>query len=155
MRSRQPASRLGTIRTRTTASPGGGLGRTSRNLPRPLVAAAAVIAAACLHAGPAGAGVQERKLEVMSELVMQWPRRFRAEALEVIDCETGGTFDPHAEGAGGLYEGVFQQGSWARRTYGFGWTIRAQVASGWKQFRANAYCWTCNQQWPVCGRGLD
>lgn len=155
MRSRQPASRLGTIRTRTSAaSPGGGLGRR-RNLPRPLVAAVAAIAAACVQAGPAGAGVQERKLEVMSELVMQWPRRFRAEALEVIDCETGSTYDPHAIGAGGLYYGLFQQGAWQRATYGFGWSIRAQVRSGLRAFLANGRCWTCNAQWPVCGRGLD
>jgi hypothetical protein len=120
-----------------------------------LTLAGALLAVLIIAVATAKAGARERKVTVMSELVMQWPRRFRAEALQVIDCETGGTFTPFAVGAGGLYYGLFQMGSWARHTFGFDWTIRGQIKSGWRAFRANGYCWTCSSQWPVCGRGLD
>jgi hypothetical protein len=120
-----------------------------------IVIAIVLLVALSVAVDAAKAGARERKVTVMSELVMQWPRRFRAEALQVIACETGNSFTPFAVGGGGLYFGLFQAGSWQRRTYGFGWTIRAQVKSGWRAFRGNGYCWTCNQQWPVCGRGLD
>jgi hypothetical protein len=120
-----------------------------------LVLITALLVVLTIAVATAKAGARERKIEVMSELVMQWPRRFRAEALQVIDCETGGSFTPFAVGAGGLYYGLFQQGAWQRRTYGFDWTIRGQVKSGWRAFRGNGYCWTCASQWPVCGRGLD
>lgn len=105
--------------------------------------------------GEARAGAHERKLAVIQALILIWPERYRGEALEVIDCETGSSFDPHAVGGGGLYYGLFQQGSWQRSAFGFAWTIRAQVRSGWRAFKANGWCWTCNDQWPVCGRGLD
>lgn len=103
----------------------------------------------------ANAGPRERKVQVMEALIKVWPKRYRAAALQVIGCETGDTFDPHVVGGGGLYYGLFQQGGWQRSTFGFGWTIIEQVRSGWRAFKANGYCWTCQNQWPVCGRGLD
>jgi hypothetical protein len=120
-----------------------------------LVLVGALLAVLVIAVATAKAGSHERKLAVIGALILYWPERYRDEALEVIDCETGSSFDPHAVGGEGLYYGLFQQGSWQRRLYGFGWTIRAQVRSGWRAFKANGRCWVCNSQWPVCGRGLD
>lgn len=87
-----------------------------------------------------------------------WPRAYRGEAMKVVGCETGKTYDVHAINdvpGPDIYEGLFQQGNWQRGTFGFAWDADAQAISGWKAFVSNGRCWTCNAQWPICGRGLD
>ena len=132
-------------------------GRQRDTIPASLAAVLALtlIILVAIAVATAKGSIRERKAQVVHALTQHWPARYRREALHVIACETGHTYDPHAVGAGGLYYGLFQQGRWQRQTYGFGWTIRAQVRSGWRAFRANGFCWTCWDQWPTCGRGLD
>lgn len=89
----------------------------------------------------------------MAAIIVAWPKRYRSEAYQVAGCETGGTYDTHAQS--GDYLGLWQQGTWQRTKFGFGWTALAQARSAWRAFKNNGFCWTCNQQWPTCGRGLD
>lgn len=80
------------------------------------------------------------------------------EADRVVDCETGGKYDPsivgNARGAD-PYLGLFQAGQWVRERFGYGRSAWAQARMGYRAWRANGYCWTCNRQWPHCGKGLD
>jgi hypothetical protein len=77
------------------------------------------------------------------------------EAKRIAHCETGGTYNVWAGVGKHIYWGLFQQGPWAR---GFGaWRFNpwAQADSAARLFKWNGFCWTCNTQWPTCGRGLD
>lgn len=71
-------------------------------------------------------------------------------AVRLVECETGGTFDPtivgNSRGADPYY-GLFQFGAYARSRYGFGWDAASQIYAA-KRMR-DAESWT---PWPVCSR---
>lgn len=124
-----------------------------------LIIAAIIFVAVATPAASAGYEVaaKDRKnaVNARAAITSTWPKRYWSEAYQVAGCETGGSYDPRAVGGGGLYFGLFQQGSYQRKKYGFGWTALAQAKSAWLAFKDNGFCWTCYDQWPVCGRGLD
>lgn len=95
------------------------------------------------------------KENAIAAIKSAFPTRYESAAIAVAGCETGGTYNPRAVSKNGLWWGLFQQGSWQRSAYGFAWNAWAQARSAWKAFKDNGYCWTCNQQWPTCGRGYD
>jgi hypothetical protein len=73
------------------------------------------------------------------------------QALNVADCETGGTFNPYA--SNGQYLGIFQMGSHERYLFGFGWNAWDQTRGAKKYFNyevRNGYWgwnpWSC-QPW--------
>lgn len=66
--------------------------------------------------------------------------RYADQAIRVVACETGGTYSVTARN--GDYVGLFQFGSYARSTYGFGWTAIAQTRAAWRYFKASGYRWT-------------
>lgn len=84
-----------------------------------------------------------------------WPAGYAAEAMGVISCETGGTYSPTITSAGGTYRGWFQEDANHRATWGSNDNPWSQARANWRAFRANGYCWSCNSQWPVCGRPYD
>jgi hypothetical protein len=77
------------------------------------------------------------------------------EAKQVASCETGGTMSVYARSSNGLWWGLFQQSSYSRAFGQWRWNAWAQADSAYRAWRANGFCWTCAQQWPHCGRGLD
>jgi len=64
---------------------------------------------------------------------------YAAQAMRVAYCETGGTYSTGAQN--GQYLGIFQMGSWERRTYGHGSTHLAQAQAAYRYFRASGYRW--------------
>jgi hypothetical protein len=78
-----------------------------------------------------------------------------AEAWQVAGCETGRTYNVYAKSRNGLWWGLWQQGAYSRGFGNWKWNAWAQADSAARAWRANGSCWTCAQQWPTCGRGLD
>jgi len=60
-----------------------------------------------------------------------------SEALAVVHCES--RFDTNA--VNGQYLGLFQMGSWERRTYGHGGTAYAQALAAHRYFVASGNNW--------------
>jgi hypothetical protein len=77
------------------------------------------------------------------------------EAKRVAYCETGKTYNVYSKSRNGLWWGLFQQGSFSRGFGNWRWNAWAQADSAYRAWRANGFCWTCNRQWPTCGRGHD
>lgn len=105
--------------------------------------------------GPSDAHSGSGYSSAKAAIYKHFPSAYRGEAMAVVKCETGGTYNYRAVSRNGLYYGLFQQGAWHRQTYGFAWDSYTQARAGWRGFKANGYCWTCGNQWPTCGRGLD
>ena len=66
--------------------------------------------------------------------------RYCDQALSVVNCETGGTYSVYA--SNGQYQGLFQMGSWERRTYGHGYTPYAQAQAAYRYFVASGRDWS-------------
>jgi hypothetical protein len=62
------------------------------------------------------------------------------EAVRVASCETGGTFSVWAKN--GQYLGLFQMGSWERRTFGHGRNAWAQSRAARRYFIASGRDWS-------------
>lgn len=62
------------------------------------------------------------------------------QAIRVVRCETGGTFSTTAQN--GQYRGLFQMGSWERRTYGHSSTAIGQAKAAWRYFVASGKDWS-------------
>ena len=62
------------------------------------------------------------------------------DAMRVVRCETGGTYSVWAQN--GQYRGLFQMGSWERRTYGHGNNPWAQARAAAAYFRASGSDWS-------------
>ena len=72
-----------------------------------------------------------------------------AEAMVIVNCETGGTYSPWA--SNGQYQGMFQMGSYARAKYGQGNNVWAQAKAAYRMFRAQGWSgWLCCEP-PGCG----
>ena len=65
--------------------------------------------------------------------------KYADQAIRVVSCETGGTFSTTARN--GQYLGLFQMGSWERRTYGHSATAIGQARAAWRYFAATGYSW--------------
>jgi hypothetical protein len=64
------------------------------------------------------------------------------QAVRVAKCESGWSLAVHA--GNGQYRGMFQFGSHARTTYGFGWNPWAQSAAAYRYYRAAGWSpWSC------------
>ncbi len=64
------------------------------------------------------------------------------QAVRVAKCESGWSLAVHA--GNGQYQGMFQFGSLARSTYGFGWNPWAQSAAAYRYYRAAGWSpWQC------------
>lgn len=70
------------------------------------------------------------------------------QALEVVKCETGQTFDIWAGFPRNEYWGLFQMGSSERKKYGHGWNAWEQAKAAHKYWKV-AKSW---RPWPYCGR---
>jgi hypothetical protein len=68
-----------------------------------------------------------------------------AKALRVARCESN--LYVYARSSDGLYWGLFQQGSYSRSTYGFGWSALEQARASKRHRDAEGW-----GPWPVCGR---
>jgi len=77
------------------------------------------------------------------------------EAKSVAYCETGSTYSVWAKSSNDLWWGLFQQGEYSRGFGNWKWNPWAQADSAFRAWKANGFCWTCNEQWPTCGRGHD
>lgn len=65
-----------------------------------------------------------------------------AEAMVIVNCETGGTYSPWA--SNGQYLGMFQMGSSARATYGHGNNVWAQAKAAYLMFKVRGFePWLC------------
>jgi hypothetical protein len=64
------------------------------------------------------------------------------EALRVADCETGGTFSVWAGYGKHQYLGLFQMGSWERRTFGHGNDAWEQSRAAHRYFVASGRDWS-------------
>lgn len=62
------------------------------------------------------------------------------QAVEVADCESGGTFSVHA--SNGQYKGMFQMGKDERAKYGHGYTYILQARSAKRYFDASGQDWS-------------
>jgi hypothetical protein len=60
-----------------------------------------------------------------------------SQALRVAWCES--RFSVHAQN--GQYLGLFQEGVFARSTYGFGWDAWSQARSAYRYFAASGFSW--------------
>jgi hypothetical protein len=66
-----------------------------------------------------------------------------SQAMQIVNCETGGTYDPWA--SNGQYLGIFQMGSEVRAIYGHGNNVWAQAKAAYALFRARGF-----QPWLCC-----
>ena len=68
--------------------------------------------------------------------------KYADQAIRVVSCETGGTFSTTARN--GQYLGLFQMGSWERRTYAHGryTTPLDQSRAAWRYFAATGFDWS-------------
>lgn len=66
--------------------------------------------------------------------------RYAGQAIRVAGCETGGTYSTTARN--GQYLGLYQMGSWERRTYGHGSTALAQTRAAYRYFVATGRDWS-------------
>ena len=64
--------------------------------------------------------------------------RYCAQALRVGYCESG----LRTEARNGQYRGIWQMGSWERRKYGHGSTVRAQARAANRYFVASGRDWS-------------
>jgi hypothetical protein len=65
------------------------------------------------------------------------------QAVRVAKCESGWSLAVHAHSSGG-HLGMFQFGSFARATYGFGWNPWAQSAAAYRYWRHAGWSpWSC------------
>jgi hypothetical protein len=64
--------------------------------------------------------------------------RYCDQALRVAHCES--RYDTNARN--GQYLGIFQMGSWERRTYGHGRTAFDQALAAYRYFRASGSDWS-------------
>lgn len=70
-------------------------------------------------------------------------------AMQIVNCETGGTYTPWA--SNGQYLGMFQMGSAARKQYGHGSNVWAQAKAAFALFRDRGFePWLCCEP-PGCG----
>ena len=65
---------------------------------------------------------------------------YASQAMRVVHCETGGTYSVWA--SNGQYLGLFQMGSWERRTYGHGSNPWAQARAAHRYFVASGRDWS-------------
>jgi hypothetical protein len=64
------------------------------------------------------------------------------QAVRVAKCESGWSMTPYA--GNGQYLGMFQFGSFARSTYGFGWSPWVQSAAAYRYYRVAGWSpWEC------------
>lgn len=98
-----------------------------------LAAAAAMLALAA----PAEASLVPRHVHAAA---VKWFGKSWRDAEEVARCETGGTYSVYARN--GQYRGVWQMGSWERRTYGDGITADAQARAASAYWRASGRDWS-------------
>lgn len=67
------------------------------------------------------------------------------QALNVADCETGGTFNPYAGYGKHEYWGIFQMGSYERQRFGFAFNAWAQTHAAKKYYNLSGWSpWSCN-----------
>jgi hypothetical protein len=72
-----------------------------------------------------------------------------ATAMQIVKCETGGTYTPWS--ANGQYLGIFQMGSQERRTYGHGNNVWAQARAAYAYYRVAGFGPWLNYEPPGCG----
>jgi hypothetical protein len=65
---------------------------------------------------------------------------YSAQALRVVNCETGGTYSTAARN--GQYLGLFQMGSYARGRYGHSPTALGQARAAWRYFVESGRDWS-------------
>ena len=86
------------------------------------------------HRASAPANVREPICQVFG--------RYCDQALSVVNCETGGTYSVWAGYGKHQYLGLFQMGSWERRTYGHGTTPYTQARAAYRYFVASGRDWS-------------
>ncbi len=67
---------------------------------------------------------------------------YGSQAVAVARCESG----LRTSAQNGQYLGLFQEGTYARSRYGFGWDAYSQARSAFAYFRDSGYswrAWTC------------
>ena len=69
------------------------------------------------------------------------------QALEVVRCETGSTFNVWAGFPRKEYWGLFQMGASERKIYGHGWNPWVQAKSAHRYWKIAGW-----SPWPYCGR---
>ena len=76
------------------------------------------------------------------QIICQIFGRYCKQAISVANCETGGTFSVYAGEGKHQYHGLFQMGSWERRTYGHGYDAWAQARAAYRYFVATGRDWS-------------
>lgn len=89
--------------------------------------------------GTASAG-HASNYKVAQRAVCHYFGSYCSQAMEVVKCETGGTYSPWA--ANGQYLGIFQMGSHERATYGHGNNVWAQARAAWNYFSVTGKDWS-------------
>ena len=94
----------------------------------------ALVVLAVVAATPAQAGYQERNAAVICKVFGPHCQQ----AIRVARCESGLTIGAE----NGQYLGLFQMGSWERRTFGHGWNPWAQSRAAYKYFVQSGRDWS-------------
>lgn len=93
-------------------------------------------------------------------MVNFWFGEYAEEATHIISCES--SCDEEVVGKR-VHHGLFQfTGYWmgtGGRNLGMdeGWDWRnpyQNIKMGWLLFEHNQHCWSCNDQWPKCGKHI-
>lgn len=97
------------------------------------------IAASLILAAPTDAATSPRQAAWIA--AKQVFKKYAGQAIQVAYCETGGTFSTTARN--GQYLGLYQMGSWERRTYAYGryTTALEQTQAAYRYFVASGYSW--------------
>jgi hypothetical protein len=111
---------------------------------------------ACLLVALGGAAGQTAQASMNRSLYQQAQRAvcfyFKkncATAMKIVKCETGGSYTPWS--ANGQYLGIFQMGSYERRTFGHGGNVWAQAKAAYAYFKVAGFGPWLNYEPPGCG----
>ena len=71
-------------------------------------------------------------------------------AMQIVNCETGGTYDPRS--SNGQYLGIFQMGSNERATFGHGNDVWTQARAAYRYYLKAGFGPWLNYEPTGCGR---
>lgn len=101
----------------------------------------ALLTALLVAAQSAAAHIRRSNYEVARRAVYAVWGPWASQAMAVVKCETGGTYDVWAGYGKHQYWGLFQMGARERATYGHGWNAWAQARAAFRYFTAVHHSW--------------